>query len=63
MVKKAAGSPYFRAKSKLSPDSLNTSEKIIEIILIVLVILAVVSIPFLWLGVIKKLAIKANVAE
>ncbi len=63
MAKKAAGSPYFRANSKLSPDFLKTSEKNIEIILIILVILAVVSIPFLWLGVIKKLAIKANVAE
>ncbi len=63
MAKKATGSSYFRASSKLSPNILKASEKIIEIILIVLAILAIISIPFLWFGVIEELAGKANVGK
>ena len=63
MTKKATNSPYFRTHSKLSPVVLNTSERPVEIILIVLAILAIISLPFLWFGVIEEAAREANVGK
>ena len=48
--KKVTDSPYIRNNSKLSPNILNASAVIINIILIILGILAIISIPFLWFG-------------
>jgi hypothetical protein len=60
LVKEVSNSPYIRNKSKLSPNILNTSEVIINIILIILGILTIISIPFLWFGAIEETAHKAG---
>ena len=63
VVKKVTDSPYIRNNSKLSPNILNSSAVIINIILIILGILAIISIPFLWFGVIEETAGKAGLGK
>jgi len=59
VVKEVTNSPYIRNNSKLSPNILNISAVMINIILIILSILAIISIPLLWYGVIEETARKA----
>ena len=56
VVKKVTDSPYIRENSILSPNILHVSAVIINIILIILGILAIISIPYLWFGVIEETA-------
>lgn len=56
VVKEITNSPYIRNNSKLSPNIVNTSALIINIILIIISILALISIPFLWYGAIEEMA-------
>jgi hypothetical protein len=60
VVKKVTGSPYIRNNSILSPNIVHASAVIINIILIILGILAIISIPFLWFGVIEETAKNAS---
>jgi len=56
VVKEVTNSPYIRNNSKLSPNIVNTSAVIINIILMIILILALISIPFLWFGGLKEIA-------
>ena len=56
IVKKVTASPYIRNNSILSPNVLHALAVIINIILIILGISAIISIPFLWFGVIEETA-------
>jgi hypothetical protein len=56
IVKKVTASPYIRNNSILSPNILHALAVIINIILIILGISAIISIPFLWFGVIEETA-------
>ena len=56
LVKKVTASPYIRNNSILSSNTLHALAVIINIILIMLGISAIISIPFLWFGVIEETA-------
>lgn len=56
IVKQATQSTYLRTRLNLSPNYVNRSQTAINIILIILGILALISLPFLWYGVIEELA-------
>jgi hypothetical protein len=56
IAKLAAHSPYLRTRLNLSPNYVNRSQTVINIILVILGILALISLPFLWYGVIEELA-------
>jgi hypothetical protein len=60
VVKEVTNSAYIRNNLKLSPKILNASAKMINIILIILSILVIISIPFLWFGVIEETARSAG---
>jgi hypothetical protein len=56
VAKEVTNSPHIRNKSKLSPNILNPTAVIINIILTIFSILALISIPFLWFGAIEETA-------
>ena len=60
VVTEVTNSPYIRNNSKLSPNILNITAVILNIILITIGILAIISIPFLWFGVIEETVVKAG---
>ena len=56
IVQQAIQSSYVRRNFNLSPLIVSRSRTIINIILVILGILALISLPFLWYGVIEELA-------
>jgi hypothetical protein len=56
IIKQATQSPAWREKLHLSPQVIQRSTTIINAILILLGLIALISLPFLWYGVIEELA-------
>lgn len=56
ICKETATATYFQERFKLSPRVAGALKATLNGILIVLAILALVSIPFLWFGIIEELA-------
>ena len=60
IVKKAPLSPFLTDRLHLSPDVVKRMAGVINIIWIIFAICAVISLPFLWYGVIKELAMQGH---
>ena len=56
IAKQALHSAYLIARLNLSPQFVHRSTTTFNIILVILGILALISLPFLWFGVIEELA-------
>ena len=56
IVQQAVQSSYVRHYFNLSPHIVSRSRTIINIILVILGIFALISLPFLWYGVVEELA-------
>ena len=56
IVKQATQSSYARHHLNLSPRVVDRSSTVINILLVILAIFALISLPFLWYGVIEELA-------
>ncbi len=56
IAKQAFQSTYLRTRLNLSPQFVQRSTTIINIIWVILGLMALISLPFLWYGVIEELA-------
>ena len=55
-LKEASVSLWFREKSRLPPRLVGALAGVVSVVLIILAVMALISIPFLWFGVIEELA-------
>ena len=58
IIKQATRSPAWRDKLNLSPRAIHRSNTIINVILVILGLMALISLPFLWYGIIEELAVQ-----
>ncbi len=56
VLKEASASPWFREKIRLPPPFAGALAGVVSVVLIILAVMALISIPFLWFGVIEELA-------
>ena len=62
-AKECVFSSYVKDHWNVSPRIFKTSQKVVNIIWIILAVITLLSIPFIWFGVIEEMAGKANIGR